>query len=977
MKKFRLLFILFILLMPYKVNAELHYTYNNGSWVPDGGSPSDGTYCYGTTEIRWLCYEVGGVLYHCMDRHVNSPAGGTMNVHGYITDEEIISIANNHGGLTPEAVKLIRDYREGNRNNGSFNLAQTHYNNISDIKTLSNTSSDFNVDAKITWTEDLNWEDPKVNSRDYKRIFSKKFHLNIDISGDTTDVSIVYNVTVFTVSGGKAFKLEGNISGKIGTNISEDIIVYSDEMIDDSNVELLATVTATKSSKAYIYADRGFDKNTGTGQYFIGQAEDIQVPKKFEERILFNVTKTCQYYIDDNNEPHYILHIVNPKGKVEKLEVDPDVYMSKGCCADVQPKYFNKKTPEGIKAIDYYKTYCQTQDLVSYENECGTDSCNANKEYKSYSESFVWQVSIDTLKENILKNTKFNDINKDNEQLKHYYNDSLSNKYCKVITSEENTIMFPTTAVATSGRFFVFQELNKNECDLSTLNYNSKNCFRQPYVKGKINLYVLTDYKAWSNDLDAAEKKMKTACSNSNNKTADGMTNGVECDNATKEYNEIKNAKNTCETNINNFNYDLEPTVMFYYEQNMANNTSITTEEVKMYATKNTDEPVKYWPNVSTNTLKGKNEAYVFKQGTYEVTYEKTVYYRPEKYTYSLLPSGKVKTDSFKSTATKLENNILVGYIYNVNLTTYEGIYNTWFDISNLGNGKEDSLLNKYTIEEYKAASKKDYGNDDTIMFKSQCKYCVEEGAFQRECGICDELEPKFVFRNVSLGNITPNDREDYSTNWVDDKGNTAKSDIEKASGKGIAVADIKDSDKELLNNNSKNSAVKTLEPNEKTNIVFTADEGEQNYIYADDKDYLEYDITLTSKDMALVKKNNKNISYDYAKINVCSNKLGTDSITKDDDLEYCYTCNQDGKECESSFITAFIDNDNSKAPGRSKWKYYFYNTDNPKKSIFIKGTMASGDVLAALKKIQGNEDGRYPDPENQQGWLNTYKNWP
>ena len=60
-----------------------------------------------------------------------------------------------------------------------------------------------------------------------------------------------------------------------------------------------------------------------------------------------------------------------------------------------------------------------------------------------------------------------------------------------------------------------------------------------------------------------------------------------------------------------------------------------------------------------------------------------------------------------------------------------------------------------------------------------------------------------------------------------------------------------------------------------------------------------------------------------------------------------------------------------------TKWKYYFYNTDNPDKSTFIKGTMASGDVLAALKKIQGNEDGRYPDPENQQGWLNTYKNWP
>jgi hypothetical protein len=968
MKKFRLLFILFILLIPCKVNAKLNYYYSNGAWVSDGGNPSDGTYCHGTGD-NWLCYEKDGVLFHCMDRGFYSPAYSNLNVGGYITDEEIIKIANDNGGLTPEAVTSIRNLREQRRNNGSTNLAQTYYNNISNIKTLSNTSSDFDVEAKITWTEDLNWEDDKINSRYYKRTFSKKFHLNIDISGDTTDVSIEYSVTV---SGGKAFKLEGNTSGKVGTNISEDIIVYSDEMIDASKVTLLAKVTATKSSKAYKYANRGVDANTGTGQYFIGQVEDIKVPKEFAESISFDVTKTCQYYIDDNDVPHYILHIVNPNGKVEKREVDPDVYMSKGCCADVQPKYFNTTTDDGIEAIEYYRAYCQTQDLVSYENECGTDSCNADKEYKSYSESFVWQVPMDTLKENILKNTKFDDINTKNEQLKHYYNDSLGNKYCKVITSEENTIKFPTTAVATSGRFFVFQELNKNKCDLSTLNYNSKNCFRQPYVYGKIKLYVLTDYDNWSKELAAADEKMKAACSNVNNTTADGLTNGVECNNATNKYNEILNAESDCETKINGFTYDLEPTITFYYEQNMANSTSVTTKEVKMYATKNTDEPVKYWPNVSTDTVKLENKSYDFKQGTYEISYEKTVYYRPESYTYSLLPSGKVKTDSFKSTSTKLENNVLVGYIYNVNLTTYEGVYNTWFDISNLGNGGEDSLLNKYTIEEYKEASKKDYGNEEEKMFKSQCKYCVEEGAFQRECSTCDDLEPKFVFRNVSLSNITPNaeegDRKNEGTNWVDDKGNAAKSDIESASGNGIAVADIKDSDKELLNNN-------TLESNEKSNIVFTANEGNTNYIYANDAKYLEYDITLTSVDMRKIRKNNKNISYDYAEINVC-NELSTTSVTKDDS-EYCYTCNEDGKECESSFITAYTGNNDSKAPGRKKWKYYFYNPDNPEESTFITGTMASGKVLAALKKIQGNEDGGYPDPENQEGWLNTYKNWP
>ena len=46
---------------------------------------------------------------------------------------------------------------------------------------------------------------------------------------------------------------------------------------------------------------------------------------------------------------------------------------------------------------------------------------------------------------------------------------------------------------------------------------------------------------------------------------------------------------------------------------------------------------------------------------------------------------------------------------------------------------------------------------------------------------------------------------------------------------------------------------------------------------------------------------------------------------------------------------------------------YYFYNPDT-KRSVFKKGKM---------QKISEFEDGRYPDPVNQQGWLNTYKNWP
>lgn len=949
MKKFWKLLLLMFLLTPSVVMA--------GECGP--------SYC------RHLCYEIDGRMFHCVTPEATQPAySGLVD----IGQPDLATLILASDGLDDAAISNLRYF-----NSNGTHCAITDYEKYNDAVAARNGtlsadkiqmyyakygSASMSIDGKVSWTEVANWQDPLITSSTSSRVFSKKYHLEITISGDTSGVSLNYNISV---SGGGVFNYEtSDVSGSLSSgNLSMDVVVYSNEKIRDlSTVTLNVNVNASKSYRTVTMAVGG------GAQKFIGPGLNEGVAtKNFSGSASFPVTKTCQYEIKTDAKtgqeyPEYTLHIVRPgTSEAEEQKVDAITYMSKGCCSDVQPKFFNTTTEEGRQAIEYYKNNCMTKDLVSYENSCGSDSCDGTGNYKSYSTSFVWQVPMDTLKKNVLNDTKFEDINNDNTNLNHYYDETLSNKYCKVVTSEENEIYFPTTAVATSGRFFVFQELDKTKCDLSGLNYNSKTCFRQPYIKGSISLYVVTDYNSWKSDYDEAVSKKTSSCGNASGSDAASLTNSVACQEATEKVNSLISAKSACENNVNNFSYNLEPKLTFYYDQEYysGSSTAKKTESIEMYATKETDEPVKYWPNVTSKVTKENNTTYSFESGgVYENTYEKTVYYRPSLNSYSLLPSGEVKTSKYQSSSSMMENGLDIGYVYNITVTSYEGTYNTWFDITDLGNGGATSNLQKMTIEEYKQASKIDYGNIDTDMFKSQCKYCIEEGSFERECPTCEELEAKFVFRNVALNDVTPNER-DTDTNWVDEKGEAAKWLIEKNSGYKIAVSEYSTSDdKELLASSSINSTVTTLENTEtdiKTNLL--------SGIYDDTTDeFLEYDITLTTEDMQMIKANNRKITYDT--LSICPNNYTTNS-TKSADADYCFKCNADGKECESTFIDAYADATVTSITRQSKWKYFFYNPTT-KTGEFKKGSM---------KTISEFENGRYPAPENSVGYLNTYKNWP
>lgn len=341
----------------------------------------------------------------------------------------------------------------------------------------------------------------------------------------------------------------------------------------------------------------------------------------------------------------------------------------------------------------------------------------------------------------------------------------------------------------------------------------------------------------------------------------------------------------------------------------------------------------------------------------------KIYFYRAPTNYYGLNNTGKyvdAKTLHYTSNAAMNDvNGLEIGYVYNIELTSYQGQYTTSFKINNVGgksnNGKRkvQELIDKYIK------------NNNITSFESTCNYCNMEMAFKRNCDECDETDPgeylpQFYYRSISLSDVTPAEREDGETNWSDDKGKAAAALIEQ--GSGLANADTKDNSYIALTDSS--DKYNKLNNNEYTYLADSST-GSKYDIYDDySKKYLEYEVTLDSKDLQMIKRNSSRSYFSYANMNMCS---GNFSTTKDSDVEYCFKCNSDMKECESSLVTAYFSN----TSGRSKWKYY------------VDGKFCSGSISSCIVGLKyttygdKSTDGVYPDPLFPKQFLNTYKNWP
>ncbi len=350
-------------------------------------------------------------------------------------------------------------------------------------------------------------------------------------------------------------------------------------------------------------------------------------------------------------------------------------------------------------------------------------------------------------------------------------------------------------------------------------------------------------------------------------------------------------------------------------------------------------------------------------------TISKIYYFRPPNNTFALMNSGEYKTLNYESNAAHSDlNGLEVGYVYNIELTTYKGTYDTSFAVGNYGyktqNGKNlvQDLLKKFNMDG-------DFDLNNNLT--STCSYCNMEMAFKRNCDVCDpndpttyDFEPQFYYRSISLSDVTPNER-DGETNWTDAKGTAAKTQIEL--GSGLANIDTVKNNNEYValangNDYSKDGKISTY-------LADSSNVGKHDIYDDGTREYLEYEVTLTTKDMQMIKRNSSRSYFNYAKMNMCA---GDPKNVKDADEQYCFKCNSDMKECESSFVTSFF----SDTTGRSKWKYY------------VNGQYCVGNIKTCIKGLDytmvdskgqavTDLDGIYPDPLFPKQFLERYKNWP
>lgn len=436
-----------------------------------------------------------------------------------------------------------------------------------------------------------------------------------------------------------------------------------------------------------------------------------------------------------------------------------------------------------------------------------------------------------------------------------------------------------------------------------------------------------TDHASWNTSTKCHAKAKPTTSEKS---THDAYIN------AYKHRQDLEKLKNDCQKANSNFKsswkYILDPDLSFTYTQqyydSVSGQTKVVEQEIELVKSEESDN--KYWTHVSslpstsgatTNSTnvnykdtsgkhegplygklgandysKGYNTAFENVEETdrgkadSEKTGEADLFYKPTVGYYSLVPSGLYITDQQMSSAPDALN---IGYVFNVQITNYQGKYRTWFTIENNGHleiepkGKSKNESNvQYRINQKLTTE----GN----VFESLCVYCNREVIYDRYCPTCcigpdcendpEKFYPNYVYRTINPSNMDPNNRKDsgdLGNNWSDAKGEAAENRIRQIGLKDGMFDDSADSET------------------------------------------LEYVFNLDTKTMQEIKKYNKNSNY-YDWSNGYSGSL--------------FSCNEDGKECISSFVTRYASN----TSGRQKYKYYFAS-DNQFKVGTIKQLLPGG----------------------------------
>lgn len=714
-------------------------------------------------------------------------------------------------------------------------------------------------------------------------------------------------------------------------------------------------------------------------------------PQKVELEIDLELPPYCKAETDDQGNKTY---------KLGTEEVSISDYINEGCCTDVDTSQLSEAE------LEVFEANCGGEDIVDLKQECGAGSCEGNNGTLPAKnvDSYVKQVSMKGTMDKVYKWENSASVNtatyaqQTKENLKYWRDDEFaseleSNPYCKIYTSEENHMYYPTTTTATSGRFFVFGKGEDGQ-------------YLQPYVDGKIYSTFHTAFELWQKDYIKAIKTEKSAytawqrqeqineaLSNGSETTtpvgescgdcgtdSNGNTipckytytqhtivaydtyyngnyagtplpsytgtwnTGSHCGNDTAKptasssqaaayqaakaaRKELERQKTECQDAskkyVESWKYILEPDLTFHYNQkyydSVSGQSKFLTTDIDMVIS---DQAEKYFPNVSTRVTNptatsggwngvdfnqadgaeyegalygGSNHLGPRVEEPYE-NVDKTdnehhnytrdfedikLYYRPDKAYYSLIPTGLYITNV---DITSAQDALDIGYVFNVQITNYQGEYETWFTIKNNGhleieptNDKKNESNIQYRINQYleeHASEFTDQANDidASKAFSSKCIYCNREVIYERDCITCEDDEnfkPNYIYRTVNPSDIDPNNRGDsgdLGNNWSNPKGEAAENRINSL--------------------------------------------GKADSIYDDyTKENLEYEFNLSTKVMQEIKKSNKSTNY----------------------YDFGLKCNDYGKECESTFINEYA----SYTEGRNKYKYYVNGT-------FKVGTMDS-----------------------------------
>ena len=725
-------------------------------------------------------------------------------------------------------------------------------------------------------------------------------------------------------------------------------------------------------------------------------------PQKVELEIDLELPPYCKAETDDQGNKTY---------KLGTEEVSISDYINEGCCTDVDTSQLSEAE------LEVFETNCGGEDIVDLKQECGAGSCEGNNGTLPAKnvDSYVKQVSMKGTMDKVYKWENSASVNtatyaqQTKENLKYWRDDEFaseleSNPYCKIYTSEENHMYYPTTTTATSGRFFVFGKGEDGQ-------------YLQPYVDGKIYSTFHTAFELWQKDYIKAIKTEKSAYTawQKQEQINEALSNGSETTTPVDEYcgdcgtdsngntikchytytkhtieaydtyyngnyagttlpsytgtwntgsscgndtakptasssqaaayqaakaarKELERQKTECQDAskkyVESWKYILEPDLTFHYNQkyydSVSGQSKFLTTDIDMVIS---DQAEKYFPNVSTRVTNptatsggwngvdfnqadgaeyegalygGSNHLGPRVEEPYE-NVDKTdnehhnytrdfedikLYYRPDKAYYSLIPTGLYITNV---DITSAQDALDIGYVFNVQITNYQGEYETWFTIKNNGhleieptNDKKNESNIQYRINQYleeHASEFTDQANDidASKAFSSKCIYCNREVIYERDCITCEDDEnfkPNYIYRTVNPSDIDPNNRGDsgdLGNNWSNPKGEAAENRINSL--------------------------------------------GKADSIYDDHtKENLEYEFNLSTKVMQEIKKSNKSTNY----------------------YDFGLKCNDYGKECESTFINEYA----SYTEGRNKYKYY------------VNGTFKVGTMDSLL-------GGRYPELED------------